>query len=79
MARIFLGGATTFPRPQRREAGAEGSLHCILRTLLVCLAASQLGGGTLDTALNTGKEEESSTYWPALPRYPTSPEFVPYD
>lgn len=41
--------------------GAEGSLLCILCNLLVCLAASQLGGGTLDTALNTVKEEESST------------------
>lgn len=28
-----------------------------------------LGGGTLDIALNTGREEESGTYWLALPRH----------
>ena len=46
--------------------GAAGNPSC---PILVCLAAFQLGGGTLDIALNTGREEESSTYWLALPHY----------
>lgn len=76
MACIFLGGTASPAATRWRGAGGKPSVYLVYS--LVCLAASQLGGGTLDKALNTVKEEESSTYWPALPHYWRSPEFVSY-